>query len=196
MTKTANRICEEDAVSRDLFCSLTSGGAQVPSPRRSAAGSYAHISPCDDGTWSSLKFEVREATRHLLSRRTFLSTIVRQTPENHRDLYNRKYEAALHWRTYSRNWAPPPPPTLTSCSQIIKNESKPAHELCAEKDLSAYSRFTRTKYVHPVRAGGRRRREGLTANLDEQLWRVYDPIQQDGGRANTPRPTARCGGAR
>ena len=31
--------------------------------------------------------------------------------------------------------------------QIIKNESKPSHELCAEKDLSAYSRFTRNKYV-------------------------------------------------
>ena len=32
--------------------------------------------------------------------------------------------------------------------QIIKNESKPSHELCAEKDLSAYSRFTRNKYVY------------------------------------------------
>jgi hypothetical protein len=30
---------------------------------------------------------------------------------------------------------------------IIKNESKPAHELVAEKDLSAYSRFTRNKYA-------------------------------------------------
>ncbi|PSS12260.1 hypothetical protein M430DRAFT_52590 [Amorphotheca resinae ATCC 22711] len=29
---------------------------------------------------------------------------------------------------------------------IIKNESKPAHELCSEKELSAYSRFTRTNY--------------------------------------------------
>jgi len=28
---------------------------------------------------------------------------------------------------------------------IIKNESKPSHELCAEKDLTAYSRFTRNK---------------------------------------------------
>ena len=31
--------------------------------------------------------------------------------------------------------------------QIIKNESKPAHELCAEKELSTYSRFTRNKCV-------------------------------------------------
>ena len=32
--------------------------------------------------------------------------------------------------------------------QIIKNENKPSHELCAEKDLSAYSRFTRNKYAY------------------------------------------------
>ena len=30
-------------------------------------------------------------------------------------------------------------------AQIIRNESKPAHEICAEKELSAYSRFTRNK---------------------------------------------------
>ncbi|TVY41417.1 hypothetical protein LSUB1_G003300 [Lachnellula subtilissima] len=30
---------------------------------------------------------------------------------------------------------------------ILKNETKPAHELCAEKDLTAYSRFTRNKYA-------------------------------------------------
>ena len=30
--------------------------------------------------------------------------------------------------------------------QILKNEGKPAHELCVEKDLSSYSRFTRDKY--------------------------------------------------
>lgn len=29
--------------------------------------------------------------------------------------------------------------------QILKNETKPAHELCVEKDLSSYSRFTRDK---------------------------------------------------
>ena len=46
-------------------------------------------------------------------------------------------------------------------SQIIKNESKPAHELCAEKDLSAYSRFTRTKYVYFLRAGGGRGRQWI-----------------------------------
>ncbi|KAI9851545.1 MAG: palmitoyltransferase [Thelocarpon superellum] len=29
---------------------------------------------------------------------------------------------------------------------IIKNEDRPAHELCSEKDLSSYSRFTRDSY--------------------------------------------------
>jgi len=29
---------------------------------------------------------------------------------------------------------------------ILKNETKPAHELCAERDLSSYSRFTRDSY--------------------------------------------------
>ncbi|KAL9130236.1 MAG: hypothetical protein Q9217_001529 [Psora testacea] len=29
---------------------------------------------------------------------------------------------------------------------ILKNESKPAYELCVEKDLSSYSRFTRENY--------------------------------------------------
>ncbi len=35
---------------------------------------------------------------------------------------------------------------LMPAHQILKNESKPAHELCVEKDLSSYSRFTRDKY--------------------------------------------------
>jgi hypothetical protein len=34
---------------------------------------------------------------------------------------------------------------LVTNDQILKNEGKPAHELCAEKDLSAYSRFTRDR---------------------------------------------------
>jgi len=34
---------------------------------------------------------------------------------------------------------------LVTDNQILKNEGKPAHELCAEKDLSAYSRFTRDR---------------------------------------------------
>lgn len=37
-------------------------------------------------------------------------------------------------------------PMLMPAYQILKNESKPAHELCVEKDLSSYSRFTRDKY--------------------------------------------------
>ena len=37
-------------------------------------------------------------------------------------------------------------PSLMPAHQILRNESKPAHELCVEKDLSSYSRFTRDKY--------------------------------------------------
>lgn len=31
--------------------------------------------------------------------------------------------------------------------QIFRNDSKPAHEIVAEKELSSYSRFTKSKYV-------------------------------------------------
>ncbi|CAF9919594.1 MAG: palmitoyltransferase [Alectoria fallacina] len=37
-------------------------------------------------------------------------------------------------------------PVLMPAHQILKNENKPAHELCVEKDLSSYSRFTRDNY--------------------------------------------------
>jgi len=37
------------------------------------------------------------------------------------------------------------PITLTSPGQVIRTDGE-AHELCAEKELSAYSRFTRAKY--------------------------------------------------
>jgi len=33
--------------------------------------------------------------------------------------------------------------------QILKNEEKPATELAVEKDLSAYSRFTKNKSAFP-----------------------------------------------
>jgi hypothetical protein len=32
-------------------------------------------------------------------------------------------------------------------SQIVKNDAKPAEQLCAETDLSSFSRFTRSKCV-------------------------------------------------
>lgn len=31
--------------------------------------------------------------------------------------------------------------------QIFRNDSKPAHEIVAEKELSDYSRFTKSKYA-------------------------------------------------
>lgn len=44
-------------------------------------------------------------------------------------------------------WGPTTILMLMPAYQILKNEVKPAHELCVEKDLSSYSRFTRDKYV-------------------------------------------------
>ncbi|KIN07822.1 hypothetical protein OIDMADRAFT_37198 [Oidiodendron maius Zn] len=55
---------------------------------------------------------------------------------------------------------------------IIKNESKPAHELCAEKDLSAYSRFTRTNYGEFMtlfsKTVAERTRPGQRQDVEEQ----------------------------
>lgn len=41
----------------------------------------------------------------------------------------------------------PSSPPLTSFGQVLKNEQKPAVELCAEQELSSYSRFTRSRHV-------------------------------------------------
>lgn len=71
--------------------------------------------------------------------------------------------------------------------QIIKNESKPSHELVAEKELSAYSRFTKNKCVLTLSI------RDLIANTTKQLWRIHDRLQQDSSRAYETWPTARCG---
>ena len=45
------------------------------------------------------------------------------------------------------------PPVLDGESnycQIVKNDTKPAEQLCAETDLSSFSRFTRSKCVLPI----------------------------------------------
>jgi hypothetical protein len=36
---------------------------------------------------------------------------------------------------------------LTNVSQILRNETRPAVELCGERDLSSFSRFTRDRLV-------------------------------------------------
>ncbi|KAE9370706.1 putative snare protein [Stipitochalara longipes BDJ] len=55
---------------------------------------------------------------------------------------------------------------------IIKNESKPAHELCAEKELSAYSRFTRNNYGEFMtlfsKTVAERTRPGQRQDVEEQ----------------------------
>ncbi|PVH74533.1 synaptobrevin-like protein ykt6 [Cadophora sp. DSE1049] len=55
---------------------------------------------------------------------------------------------------------------------IIKNESKPSHELCVEKDLSAYSRFTRNSYGEFMtvfsKTVAERTRPGQRQDVEEQ----------------------------
>jgi len=55
---------------------------------------------------------------------------------------------------------------------IIRNESKPSHELCAEKDLAAYSRFTRQNYGEFMtlfsKTVAERTRPGQRQDVEEQ----------------------------
>ncbi|RDW63888.1 putative snare protein [Coleophoma crateriformis] len=55
---------------------------------------------------------------------------------------------------------------------VIKNESKPAHELCAEKELSAYSRFTKNSYGEFMtlfsKTVAERTRPGQRQDVEEQ----------------------------
>jgi len=55
---------------------------------------------------------------------------------------------------------------------IIKNQEKPSHELCAEKDLSAYSRFTRNNYGEFMtlfsKTVAERTRPGQRQDVEEQ----------------------------
>ncbi|EKD21447.1 uncharacterized protein L3040_006172 [Drepanopeziza brunnea f. sp. 'multigermtubi'] len=55
---------------------------------------------------------------------------------------------------------------------IIKNEEKPSHELCAEMDLSAYSRFTKKNYGEFMtmfcKTVAERTRPGQRQDVEEQ----------------------------
>jgi len=55
---------------------------------------------------------------------------------------------------------------------ILKNESKPAHELCVEKDLSSFSRFTRSNYGEFMtlfsKTVAERTRPGQRQDVEEQ----------------------------
>ena len=73
--------------------------------------------------------------------------------------------------------------------QILKNEGKPAHELCVEKDLSSYSRFTRDKYVISIHSEKLFSTYSLFAS---QLRPVYVSVQQDCCRTNKAWSEARC----
>ena len=73
--------------------------------------------------------------------------------------------------------------------QILKNEGKPAHELCVEKDLSSYSRFTRDKYVILMHS---EKPFSIYSLYASQLWPVYVSVQQDCCRKNKAWSEARC----
>ncbi|KPM39805.1 hypothetical protein AK830_g6765 [Neonectria ditissima] len=55
---------------------------------------------------------------------------------------------------------------------IIRNEAKPAYEICAEKELSAYSRFTRANYGEFMtlfsKTVAERTRPGQRQDVEEQ----------------------------
>lgn len=78
---------------------------------------------------------------------------------------------------------------LMPAYQILKNENKPAHELCVEKDLSSYSRFTRDKYDTQPYSGISFRADRSFAS---QLWPIHVPVQQDCRRTNKAWSEARC----
>ena len=65
-------------------------------------------------------------------------------------------------------------PMLMPAHQILKNENKPAHELCVEKDLSSYSRFTRDKYDVVPCSGKIFSADGSFAH---QLWPIHVSVQ-------------------
>ncbi|KAL9120053.1 MAG: hypothetical protein Q9187_003392 [Circinaria calcarea] len=60
---------------------------------------------------------------------------------------------------------------------ILKNEDKPAHELCVEKDLSSYSRFTRNNYGEFMtlfsKTVAERTRPGQRQDVEEQAYTFH-----------------------
>ena len=70
---------------------------------------------------------------------------------------------------------------LTSLLQILKNEQKPAVELCSERELSTYSRFTRTSVGEFMtlfsKTVAERTKPGERQDVEEQC---KDNISQEG----------------
>ena len=58
--------------------------------------------------------------------------------------HHRRHEDSLHWRMLPAVGHAGKRRLDLTYAQILKNEQKPAVELCAERDLSSYSRFTRS----------------------------------------------------
>ncbi|MCJ1334974.1 palmitoyltransferase [Bachmanniomyces sp. S44760] len=60
---------------------------------------------------------------------------------------------------------------------VLKNEDKPAHELCVEKDLSSYSRFTGSNYGQFMtlfaKTVAERTRPGQRQDVEEQAYTFH-----------------------
>lgn len=68
--------------------------------------------------------------------------------------------------------------------QILKNESKPAVELCAERDLSSYSRFTRTSVGEFMslfsKTVAERTKPGQRQDVEEQSYTFHAYARTEG----------------
>ncbi|KAI9721014.1 MAG: hypothetical protein M1812_002493 [Candelaria pacifica] len=67
---------------------------------------------------------------------------------------------------------------------ILKNEQKPAHELCVEKDLSSYSRFTRDNYGEFMtlfsKTVAERTRPGQRQDIEEKSYTFHAYARTEG----------------
>jgi hypothetical protein len=74
--------------------------------------------------------------------------------------------------------------TILKSIQILRNESKPAVELCAERDLSSYSRFTRTSVGEFMslfsKTVAERTRPGQRQDVEEQSYTFHAYARSEG----------------
>lgn len=107
-----------------------------------------------------------------------------QTALPPRQHHHRQHEDPIHRRTLlisSRRHHHPTPLTLL---QVLRNEDKPAVELCAERDLSSYSRFTRTSVGEFMslfsKTVAERTRPGQRQDVEEQSYTFHAFARSEG----------------
>ena len=76
------------------------------------------------------------------------------------------------------------PQAKANSLQILRNEDKPAVELCAERDLSSYSRFTRTSVGEFMslfsKTVAERTRPGQRQDVEEQSYTFHAYARSEG----------------